>query len=257
MLISTEFGGICNRIKSLVSTLRMDPNARVFWPWHEWCCCQFNDLFVNDLVVSNIDTSMKASGTGWRLSVLPEDIEIPIGFSRHIDNNQHAGRCIDHEYHRIPISMRNKYLEVFSRLIIQPNILANVAQFHNDQIMGKEVVAVHLRTWKVDPYPGIRADRTAQFITQMRVFPIETIFLISADCDEAVDQLRQAFPNRIITYPRKVSRNEGRKSPQGQVEDFTELLLLTKCPTFLASDRSTYSELIWWFGECKANVIVP
>ena len=252
--VSTEHGGFSNRIKSLVSTLRKNPAGRVYWPWHEWCSCHFSDLFSNDL---EVPSATRASGTGWRLSVLPEDKEIVDGFSSHIDNREHNGRCIDHEYHRIPLAVRERYLPIFSTLVVNPNILVNVNKFEVEHMMGKNIVAVHLRTWKIDPYPGIRTDRTAHFIAHMASFPLNTTFLLSADCEDAVGQIASRFLGRVITYPRSVSRDEGRKSVSGQVEDFTELLALSRAKTLLASDRSTYSELIWWFGGCQAEVIVP
>jgi hypothetical protein len=235
-----------NRIKSLVSTLRKDPQGRVLWKRDEWCNCTFGDLFTNQLDVATIEPGMQASGTGWRLSVLPTDTEVPFGFSTHVDNHEHGGRCIDHEYQRIPPSMRAKYLEAFARLEIQPAILERVAQFERENLLERKVVAVHLRTWKVDPYPGIRADRTTKFLEYLQSYPDETYFLLSADCDEALSQFKDAFPGRVLAYPRTVSRSQGRKSSQGQIEDFEELMALSRTSELIASYRSTFSELIWW-----------
>ena len=32
LMISTNSGGLSNRLKSYVSALRLDPNAKIYWP---------------------------------------------------------------------------------------------------------------------------------------------------------------------------------------------------------------------------------
>ena len=80
MLVSTEPGGLGNRIKSWVSATRIDPAARVFWPRTPNMPAGFDDLFENDCAVEAVPAGA-TEHCSWRLAVLPQDLgELPVGF---------------------------------------------------------------------------------------------------------------------------------------------------------------------------------
>jgi hypothetical protein len=41
------------------------------------------------------------------------------------------------------------------------------------------------------------------------------------------------------------------------VDGFIDCLLLSKCSTIIGTWCSTFTECAWWFGGCKAKVIIP
>ena len=35
------------------------------------------------------------------------------------------------------------------------------------------------------------------------------------------------------------------------------MMILSRCDTIVGTYASTFTEVAWWFGECKPNVIIP
>lgn len=256
ILVSQVIGGICNRIKSLVSALRINPNSRVIWCINLHCGCFFDDLFTNDIQIYNLTVDMQDHST-WRFDVLDTDVEIYPGFSTIKWNLENNGRCLDLEYQKIPTTMRQKYLDVLSTLQIQPVILDKVSSFWRDN--SPPTVSVHIRTWKTTADDPLLKNSTqlCKFIECMKTFSVETTFLVSSDSDDSITYMKQTFPGRIIQYSRTTIRHDSRTTREGQVEDFIELLLLSKSKVLIGTYGSTYSELAWWFGGCVATVIIP
>jgi hypothetical protein len=60
----------------------------------------------------------------------------------------------------------------------------------------------------------------------------------------------------VLAYPRTTARADSWSTPQGIVEDLTDLLLLARTGTLFASYLSTFSEAAWWLGGAKARVEV-
>ena len=52
MIVSTETGGLGNRIKSWVSAMRLDGHARAYWEVLPNMPAAFSELFVNDCMNS-------------------------------------------------------------------------------------------------------------------------------------------------------------------------------------------------------------
>ena len=117
-IVSYNHGGLCNRLKSLVSAQRFaakhDLEAQLYWPVGGACGSHFQDLFTNQIPelsqkeFENIFSEAERSPlykflSTWSLLVFPED-DIPEGFSR--KSSSGTGRDINYEYNRIPESVR-------------------------------------------------------------------------------------------------------------------------------------------------------
>ena len=186
MIVSTESGGLGNRIKSWVSTMRLGADARVYWPTTPNMPARFADLFVNDCSVESVPVGAEEHKS-WRLAVLPEDeAHLPIGFAtvgagahpliravgkawwiatgRKTDRyrymlfpKQHSRRStradarhIDLEYERIPEYFRALYADLFARIRVRPEILARVETWA-EKYLDAALVGVQVRTWRDDP----------------------------------------------------------------------------------------------------------
>ena len=54
LVVSTETGGLGNRLKSWVSSMRLGDESRVHWPLTKNMPAAFGDLFVNDCAVDAV-----------------------------------------------------------------------------------------------------------------------------------------------------------------------------------------------------------
>lgn len=293
LVVSTETGGLGNRLKSWVSAMRLSPDARVHWPVTKNMPASFRDLFANDCEVAAVPAGAATYGS-WRLAMLPQDeTHLPAGFAtvgagahplvrgvgkawwsltgKRTDRyrfmlfpKQHSRRStrrdarhIDLEYERIPQHFREVYGELFGRIRIESKIAAQVAAWGGEHL--QDAIGVQVRTWRDDPrrYRKYHVPALRRLHALLDAAPIDARFFVVSDSDDIVPMLRERYgAPRVLAYPRTTARAESWHAPQGIVEDLTDLLLLARTRTLFASYLSTFSEVAWWLGGTKARVAV-
>ncbi len=294
LVVSTETGGLGNRLKSWVSSMRLGTDARVHWPVTKNMPASFEELFGNDCSIAAVPDGAFAYGS-WRLAVLPQDEpHLSAGFAtvgggahpvvrglgktwwsltgRRTDRyrfmlfpKQHSRRStradarhIDLEYERIPQYFRHAYGEMFSRIAVRPEIAVAAAEWAAANL-GVDVIGVQVRTWRDDP----RRHRKYHVPAMRRLHRLldaagaGTRFLVVSDSDDIAPLLAERYgASRILSYPRATSRAESWLTPRGIAEDLTDMLLLARTPRLFASYLSTFSEVAWWLGGTTAQVTV-
>jgi hypothetical protein len=293
LVVSAETGGLGNRIKSWVSAMRLDSEARVHWPITPNMAASFGDLFVGDHAVSAIPAEATIYYS-WRLLILPEDERhLPRGFAtagagshplvrafgkawwmlrgrpsdryRYMlfpktysrDSVRADARHIDLEYERIPVALRQVYAPLFARIAIQPRIAMRVEQWAAANL-GADVIGVQVRTWRDDPRRERKYHRPARRrLARLLAAEPKARFLVVADSDDAVATLVEHYgAGRILHFPRATPRRESYRSVEGIAEDLIDMLLLARTRRLFASYLSTFSEVAWWLGGAKAAVTV-
>jgi hypothetical protein len=294
MLVSTEPGGLGNRIKSWVSAMRIDAAARVYWPITPNMPAGFGNLFANDCGVDSVPPGA-TEHCSWRLAILPSDLgELPEGFAtagggahpvlrrlgrllwrlrgepddryrymiapkRFSSKSMRAdGRIIDFEYGRIPQHFRDVYAPLFASVTPRAEIRDRVELFAREHFFAS-TIGVQVRTWRDDPRRHRKHHRPA--IARLRVLldaaDRGSRFFVVSDDDDVVPFVRTILgDHRVLAFPRATKRRESWQSREGMVEDLIDLLLLSRCEALFASYLSTFSETAWWLGGAKAKVSV-
>ncbi|HUT93888.1 MAG TPA: hypothetical protein VMY37_30775 [Thermoguttaceae bacterium] len=282
-VVTVNACGLGNRLKSLLSTLRLSTclsrTPAVYWPRNELCGCDFSDLFDSD--IQQVGRSFLADGrlyrlegsrecptvlfedrqnpdkmliSSWRLIPLPE--EIPEGFAQRCPIGR--GDNVDFEYHRIPVSFRSKYLQEIQRLRARKEIEDEVRGFSGS--LSEDTVAVSVRSW---PERKRRA----------RHFDIKDLYevldgmdglemFVSCDAPGILAKIVRRYGSRL-RYHRKRTFVGDRRSRAGMQDILTDLLLLSRGRTLVVYSgkgaprcSSTFSEMAWWLGGCRARTIV-
>ena len=258
MIIAINASGLGNRIKAIVSCMRLDSNHAVYWVKNKDLYCNFNDLFSNKIEVKDVPPYIRCYKP-WRLAVLPQD-DIPEDFNSvtndtnifsYVDPN---GRNIDIEYDRIPMSVRQEYLKYFDKLIINPDILSEVQRFSKK--FDENTVSIHIRSWADDDERNQNYHRLQKFIDESKKFDEKTTFYLTSDSDYVKLKFREIYGDRLFMYDRKTSILDSRLNSFGIQEDFIEMLLLSKNSHIIGTYLSTYTEVAWWFGGATAKVVV-
>ena len=247
--------GLANRIKNIVSCIRIDDDVEVVWnpTLHNPSGLRgtkLNDYFSNLKVCQ--DKKGKRVRSSWRFEVLDSD-NLPENFSliddkikslfgRKFNPVVESGRSIDFEYGRTPENLRNDYLKCFDKLKINENILESVDSFSSK--FDDNTVSVHIRTWHDDPPRNQKLFDMTKVLSLMKEYK-DSNFFVTSDSMSAINYLKQEFgENRIVTYPHT---NEN-------LDCFIEILLLSKNKVLIGSPISTFSEMAWWFSGCKSEV---
>ena len=251
--------GMCNRIKVFFSSLRFDADEKevvhLYWPIEGMLHKPFFDLFSFDLFMidehneafqSKDATNEISIGKKrmWRLDV--ENGEVPAGFTKaYPKTNTDKEECIDLEYNRIPDNVKRAYAKYFDALKPSKIVQARIDQL----VLSQKTVGVHVRLngeWTA--WNRARGSGTKQFIKAMRKYSKDTMFFL-ASCNEAVaEEIRAAFPNRILELPQK--------DYLGDVDAAADLFLLSMTDELIVTFGSSFSEVAWWLGGAKAKVKV-
>jgi hypothetical protein len=293
LVVSTETGGLGNRLKSWVSSMRLARDARVHWPVTKNMPAAFGELFANECAVDEIPGGARVHGS-WRLAILPQDeVHLPAGFATvgagahplvrglgkawwsmtgertdryrfMVFPKQHSRRStradarhIDLEYERIPQYFRELYGELFSRIAVRPEIAGAASEWAAANLDGG-VVGVQVRTWRDDPrrYRKYHVPSLRRLRRLLDSAP-SARFLVVSDSDDIAPMLAERYgTGRILGYPRTTPRANSWLTPLGIQEDLVDMLLLARTQRLLASYLSTFSEVAWWLGGTRARVSV-
>lgn len=259
-IIASARGGLGNRIKCLVSSMRLAERQSktliLFWPADDDCGCRFIDLFENKIsqvTQDELERLIKKTDFSqsyricetWRFLSLPQDA-LPKNFSRAYVSEE--GNNIDFEYGRIPLSVRNDILKYLFRLTPNKYIVEKT-----DEFCGKfdnDTIAVNIRSWETEKRSALFDIRNVYKVMDRKR---KGAFFIVCDSPAVLEQLKSRYGERALIYPRRTFPGD-RKSVEGIQDALIELLLLAKNRTLIVSYLSTFSEMAWWFGACKAKV---
>ena len=292
MIVSTETGGLGNRIKSWVSAMRLAEDARVHWEVLPNMPARFAQLFVNDCHIHPVPTDAQIYKS-WRLAVLPDDEpHLPEGFStvgagthplrrglgkawwslrgkptdryrymvfpkQHSRRSTRAdGRHIDLEYERIPAPVRRAYAPLFARIRVRPEIMRRVDEWAGAHL-DEHVIGVQVRTWRdyERRYRKYYLPAEKRLGRLMQDADAQARFLVVSDSDDIAPQLANAYgAARVMQFPRTTARPASWQSVDGITEDLIDMLLLARTRRVFASYLSTFSETAWWLGGATASV---
>lgn len=264
-VISYNAAGLGNRLKCLVSAMRVAEKCSktliLCWPKNSSVNCSFSDLFENKFIEikpeemeilnenSDIDKQNIMIDT-WKLLVFPED-NIPSNFTRVYPS--FTGTDIDCEYDRIPLAVREKVLPYIKQLVPKRHILDEIKNYSKN--FTDHTVSINIRSWP-------------DYSPRKSLFDIKNVyallnkmdcsnFFVTCDSSEILEKIIKRYGKRVLYYRKYVSEKEVDGIEKAQ-DALCDLLLLSKNSKLLASYLSTFSEMVWWFGGCTAEVkLIP
>ena len=272
-IIAANLGGISNRIKCIISMWKLgdeyNRETLLYWPLNHTCGAKFSDLFENKIEkiskeqLENINKKdiriygqdcitirdphekFLVSGT-WRLLLTGKEI------SNYPDLSKDG---IDLNFSQIPEKVIQNILIHLKKLKPLRSIEREVNNFQRKHNITN-CVGVHIRRGDFadrKTSPG-KVSSDEKFIERMNELVKEnykTKFFLCTDSKEVEEKLEKIFPKRIIKFPKtSFTRTEVRATQEGLMD----LLLLSKTKHILGTYKSTFTEMAWWIGECKAKV---
>jgi hypothetical protein len=181
---------------------------------------------------------------------LPTD-KIGPGFAGHTDKHAPTGIAIDFEYDKIPERLKKTYSDIFSIFELKRHIQKRINGFAKRHF-NEHTISVHIRTYNdaagtSGKKRGIYSFNIDSFISQMKNQDDNCNFFVCSDSDEAIEQIKDVFGDRIATFDSGVKTTE---------EDIIDLYLLSKNKLIIGTKNSTFTEVAWWLSDCKMNVII-
>jgi hypothetical protein len=274
MIVSTNKGGLANRIKSLVSCLRYgeenNVKAGVYWKIlnsyeneKHILNCGFKELFENDLEVIIKEGDILYDCPC--LKIFDED-EVSINFckfkprwKRKFIPKDHLRRDVLFSYNKMPEKVKENYKPYFKKLILKEELQQKVDTFSKQ--FDENTISVHIRSWC---RPNEQSRSCSLFIDGIENFELEMMkyknatFFLSTDSPDIKKYFLEEslLKNKIIMFSRTTPLENSRSLQEGLKEDLIELYLLSKNKVLIGSFNSTYSEVAWWLGGCNEKVTI-
>lgn len=277
--IAINLGGISNRVKCLISMWRLaDLYGReliLYWPKNYACGCKFRDLFENEIKEINESQLVKIKkkdmqffGDGFLTIKNSPKKYLITGTSRllltprELEENEHLkkmytlnGKRVDSNFFNIPEKIKKDILKYLVRLRPTKSLQKELDSFEKKYNL-KEMVGVHIRRGDFydRPTSAGRVSPNEKFIEKMKELVKEkprTKFFLCTDSREGEEIIEKEFPGRVFKYPKtSFVRADVRAIQEGLID----LLLLSKTKHIIGTYKSTFTEMAWWFGECKPKI---
>jgi len=264
MIISCSPQGLSNRIKSLLNAMRLARRAGepygVYWSPTGHTPCRFSSLFENDIEVGRLGLlghvlRAPAALIGREGTTLVDNHDL-IAFDD--DFVGEAPHKVDRLYERTPPRVVAAFGELIRELKIAPLLLERALEFARS--FDDETFAVVIRSW-----PDLRDHRRKLHFLHLdfsldpfieEIERREGRFYLTSDSQDVVRTLQERFPRRAMV--RELGHDHAYPtSEQGVVNGFINMLIASRAPVIVTSRITTYPEVAWWFGGCRAEVVLP
>jgi hypothetical protein len=135
------------------------------------------------------------------------------------------------------------------RLQPAPHLLARIDAFAQDQRIDRDTIGLHIR--QNHPSCG-RLDLDAIHKSVVAALDIKrhSRCFLASDSPDVDEYLRSRLGNRIVNYPKRSRARDERTAVEDAVVD---LFLLARTGHIIGSNWSTFSDIAWWLGSCRAT----
>jgi len=272
MIISTNIGGLSNRIKSLVCAFRIadikQKEYGVIWEIlntikkkNHILNCSFDKLFQNDILLKNIENYDEIEKYNSHSLYVDNNDNIPKNFNNFNSNCKkkfksiYKSMSIDYMFNKIPLELKNKYIVYFKILKPLDNLQKEIDSFSKK--FNEKTISIHIRSWnRINESGRKNLFNLDNFEKEIEKYDETYNFYLASDCQEVKDKLNKKYGNRILIYPRKTNLDNSRNFSEAIQEDLIELYLLSKNKIIIGSHFSTYTEVAWWLGGCTTNITI-
>jgi hypothetical protein len=269
--VHIPFGaGIGNTLKGFISGLSINKNTKIECN-SNYILGNFDTVLDEKYILKEIDkqkfTIEPFSSCRWLILKEEENIQkdLPYEYSNYnsVDLNNIKYKhmftpkvTIDHYYDKtlIHYDVYNRFMKVIKSISFKPIIYNEVDKYNID---FESSLGISVRTWTASHEHGINRKYSFEIYKNAIIEilsknqHIKTIVL-SLDNEMVESQyleLLNKYPNitKIIIY---------RETEVNHLQYvIIKMLLLSKCCYFVCNRISTFSELVYWFSECKQQVI--
>lgn len=249
--------GIGNIMKSFVSALSVDSRSTV-----KPNLCLHNSLYHTVLDDKHIYKSGDYTVLGtFRFLVLKEEedeqpnIDIEYSDIQTCGNPKFSNKsAIDMNYDpdKVCTRVKNRLLTIIKSIVFRRQIHTWVDCWIS-HINPSTTLGISVRTWKASHEQGICRSydpETYKNAITTSITPETTHVLLSVDnpsySAEYVSFLSK-FPVKVVLLTQSPDQNNTQFA-------FVKMLALSKCAAVVGNRISTFTELIFWFGDCKPKV---
>jgi hypothetical protein len=258
-------GGLCNRLRAIDSAISLCKEnhsyLHVIWPLNAELNCQFDELYElpNSIdKITQIDTKSKLKNTLEKiyrtkmggivqrlyLKYIRRSFDLVLTYAQM--ESHHARNYVGYDLLGMTANKRVYLSTVHAFYPVQYPFENFVPVKHLRQIVAEQtqnfdrVVGVHIR--RTDNQQSLIKSPTTEFVRLMQAEISQdsnTKFFVATDSHSEEEYLRQAFPDRILSYQKQsLDRND----PKAIKDALVDLYCLSKCRKLIGSYYSSFSD---------------
>lgn len=241
--------GIGNRLKFIANVYAQHglDNTYLLWNNKGWVSLDFKELFINTSVHNFNSFGINKSrfvplcsypGYSDKYNDFNEfwRFYIPLDYRELRKNDVN----IDFKYNSIPLSLIKRYKPFFMQL--KPSRAVHLRM--TPKVLSTDV-CVHIRNSDIENDNKDVSD-LEMIKVAMRIYGKKQRFFISAMNSKIYNEFKKEFGDQVFElHDKKYS---------SMVDAVADMYLLGIGKELIASPGSTFSEVAWWLGGCKANV---
>jgi hypothetical protein len=259
--------GIGNTLKGFISGLTVNPNTKIECN-PIYILGNFDTVLDAKYILTEIDKQTNViepfSSCRWLILKKEEDIQgdLPYEYSNYnavdLNNPKYTHIftpkvTIDHYYDRTLIhdDVYFRFMKVIQSIVFKPIIYNEINKYNID---FEKTLGISVRTWTASHEFNINRKYSFEIYKNaindvLAKNPSINTIVLSLDNEIVESEYRELLKN----YPNIIIYRETNVNHLQYV--IIKMLLLSKCGYFICNRISTFSELVFWFSECKQKVI--
>lgn len=254
--------GIGNMVKSLITGLAVDSETTIK-PDPSYSLGLYDTVFDSKHIYKG--GPFLPWGT-YRFLILKDEENDQVHTESSFSNIEVGGRddvfstkvAIEENYDRNRISekVRNRILNTIHSLIFLPCIHSWVHEY-TSRFNPETTLGISVRTWTaqheqntiMDSQRRYSFNTYAEAIREELHSDITHVVLSLDNINYANEYLKfiSSYPVSVILLKHPTDQNDTQYS-------FVKMLVLSKCNTIIANKVSTFTDLVFWFGDCKPKI---
>ena len=252
MIVCEAIGGLNDRLKFLVSCMRLDDDIKLIWTVKSrsvWLWCSFSDLFINNFeefpnvseCVTKYPDAPFHSGSQF-MNVYGDDIIL-----------NHLG--VDNWGNIVPEKQKASILEQINKLEPVNQIKNVVNKFKS--IFNNDTITVSIRSF-MDAVRNIASNGKYFDINKVfekmdnKLYSNKTFF-VTCDHQETFEKVLDRYGNRILYTPKRTYFGDY-KTVEGIQDCVVDLLLGGQNKHIISTNGSGFCDMQWWFGGGKSTI---
>lgn len=260
------FVGLCNRLNVLIGDMRLADKYYHKKMYLHWTRLKFDfgDIFdASELGIEMINVkhilqdeyimSNKCDTKGIvTCFVSTKDDFINMNMS---DYNMYL---LSESYSDTPKYMIDEYLPYINKIKPSAELQIKIDEF--SKLFNEHTVSVHVRRGDFtlnEKRNKNTDDKYFKVMDDLLKINDKTTFFVSSDDQKTQELFRQKYGDIIFTYNHGYYQsNKLGENQDDEKNALISLMLLSKNNILIATYKSTYSQMAWWLGKCKATVYV-
>ena len=228
MNVVVDTQGISNRIRTLLLSLCLDKNVKIYWPVNNLTGCEFDKLFTNDIEIKRMRGAVYDTR---QLEKIAGELYQKYNMTR---------LCIGSSVYRL-IKDSIKILNFHPAIT---NGTDNVLQ----SIDCNNTIGVQIRTWREAPFLYKNRFSVSKYFGKIDEILEGNMLYVSCDCESILSKIKARYGMRVLVNE-SCKKHGDRSTVNGLRDILIDFIVTSKCNKIIGDSWSTYTINSWWFGD--------